>query len=962
MPKYLQCLVSRFQPQSPPLQPLKMFASQGLKHIEKYDESKSTAASSIFPDDDIDTHFSNIDYETYKRLYSSLLFPTDKLNSLSTDSLSLQNYHLAEDKADPEKENPEDTIKSLIYFKQLLNLPVNLLVQEPALIRSEIERSNDALLNILYNAPSSLQNSISNYTDAKDLSKSAALDKRSAGSLYTSSFENDCDKDKIFLEISDSYDTIISSCKDIDFKVSEIDQKIENISKLSSKATRLISDIDKSRELSNNLNSYQDTILQLIELPKLFRQYVNSNRYIEAIEIFENIINFANEFQNIHSIPKTMPLRELFSTSVGSKNYLYSYKPLNINTLLVPNVSIRSQNLSIIGSNASNNSTPNLVVSVLVDNVVSKAYNEFYLLVIQVISELSSAIASLHKPSRHSFMNSPSNTPTSAPKKIPAGKTTISGFLVESEIGVSKAAQRLSSIADSISVLRQMNIFPEKNEIEMLYCQIQWDVFLSICNSFGLNSGVLEALSFKKKYSEFLDKVGNNPEHNNAFNRMSFSSPYLKRSVSSGSFMEYYRKYSKNSPKMGDRDISIKQFNADRFDTPKKLSSSKTLDKSAEYSSSPVPQTPIPLFGGPGSNSLGDLTNFSQSFVDWLVDLSTQHGYIFSYYNQSLSGSESSNSFGKKIKSRILDSLVARTCEIMIVVAKTSLVCFGGNSGVIGDDSKAVLRAIDQFGWQSEKLSTHGYDFIGSKVMPDLIELAISIVCINIRAASSDVSKELEAANSQYIAEFVEISGDKDIKPGDNNKSRDQDDFASYNKRVGDYIGKSWWIRFKSLSKTKLPNTNSDTDIAEKKDEKWKAVLSGHRVSGVDILQYPVIAALYHSFRRITLSITSLLKTDVIQASDEDAELLASFANVEKSAGVSLKQIEILNVLTCCFECDLLQISNEIRICFDNLKDLDGTLLKNKENQNKEQASTEDPHSVSSQLKKAMFIISEFAV
>ncbi|OMJ07361.1 hypothetical protein AYI69_g11483, partial [Smittium culicis] len=804
--------------------------------------------------------------------------------------------------------------------------------------------------------------------------------------LFSKTQSGEFDPNNIFLEISNTYDFIISSTKKVDTQTSHIDSKISNIIQKISKANELVSDLEKSREFSKKFNTQYDIILQIVELPKLFRQFVNSSRFTEAIEIYQNITRFANEFKRNNGLQTFNTIAHTLNSSPDLFISFDSYKPINFDSLLIPTTSTPLTNNTSLPNYSPSDSKSNLAVNRLVDNIVSKVRSEFYSLVNQTISDLYSTISSLHKPARLAYLSySPSISSKSLKdKNYQSSKLSSSSTIQmqETASGVSKSAQRLASIVNYISILKQTSVFSSStnnHQLEMLYCQIQWNVFLSLAISFGINIDLVSsALKISNPSSiyhsprNFNDSPGFNP----LAKRKSLFDMYHHKNSSIGLGIDQNHRNDTLSPISSSLVSSFKPSpTLSPFILGRKTSSlfNDSSPKSSSLYTSPVIQSPSGLnspinhnnkslysssiFSGNSNNILEHLCTFSSSFVDWVIDLYTQYNYLFSNYSAEKAEINDSeiNVFGNSPKSHILNSLISRASELMIIVIRSSLGSYCALNSISSSNSndynKALLNAIDQFGWLSEKLAAHGLDFINSAIMPSLIEMLIAYICGGIRLPSSNVSSDLQEIINQTnieLAETLEIPGDKNstsskaIASTNKEASISNGAHDTIDKKMNEFAQQTFWTKLKSPGKFKLANIpasvyekiNSGLIDPEACDNNqfWKDLVLGHRISGVDILQYPPVASLYHSFRKTSLSITSLLKSDPVQKSDLSKKFEAFMdlksnkksdtLDDEESSSISSKQIEIMNVFTCCFEHDLAKISAEIRDCFTGLDKL----------------------------------------
>ncbi|OMJ26417.1 hypothetical protein AYI70_g200 [Smittium culicis] len=963
--------------------------NRASKLIEKYEDTYSTAPSSIFQDPNFDSQFSDIDYETYKRLYNSLFSPDTKESKKNQDSSSKDSFNTSPSSDNIIDESSiDDRIRTLLYFKQLLNLPLSFLNQEPDMITSEINRIQDDLLNHLYKQPDSAllslpKDSNSQLKQSSPTSNSIdATDSKHSSKILSGEF----DPNSIFLEISNTYEFIISSTKEIETQTSHIDSNISNISQKISKANKLVSDLEKSRELSKKFNSQYDIILQMVELPKLFRQYVNSSRHTEAIELYQNITRFANEFKRNNGLQTFNTIAHTLNSNPDLFISFDSYNQTNFDSLLIPTISTSSTNDTNQNNYSPSDSKSSLAVNRLVDNIVSKVRSEFYSLVNQTISDLYSSISSLHKPARLAYLSySPSISSKSIKDKNPQASKLSSSSTIqmqETVSGVSKSAQRLASIVNYISILKQTNVFSSStnnHQLEMLYCQIQWNVFLSLASSFGINIDLVSSslknpnpISIYHSPRNFIDSPGFNP----LAKRKSLFDMYNLKNSSIGLGIDQNRRNDISSPISSSLVNSFKPSpTLSPFILGRKTSSlfNDSSPKSSGLYSSPVNQSPSGLnspinhnnkslysasfFNGNSNNILEHLCTFSSSFVDWIIDLYTQYSYLFSNYSDDKAEIIDSeiNVLGNSTKSHILNSLISRASELMILFIRSSLGSYCAFNSISSSNSndynKALFNVIDQFGWLSEKLATHGLDFINSSIMPTLIEMLIAYICGGIRVPSSSISSDLQEILNHInieLAETLEISGDKNSTSSgaiaNTNKAASISNGTNdtIDKKMNDFALQTFWTKLKSPGKFKLANIPAS--VFEKINSRlvdptscdnnqfWKELVLGHRISGIDILQYPPVASLYHSFRKTSLSITSLLKSDPVQKSelskkfevfmDLKSDNKSEVLDDEESSGISSKQIEIMNVLTCCFEHDLAKISAEIRDCFTGLDSL----------------------------------------
>ncbi|PVV00121.1 hypothetical protein BB559_000096 [Furculomyces boomerangus] len=880
-------------------------------------ESRSQYGSSVFPEGE--TRISNIDFETYKRLYSTLFPKSNSESHLKSNDYQSSADNLSKDdilnRIDLNllNENPEDERRKMYHFKQLLELPLASLEMEPTLLKAEIQKNDTELSKLLYNE---FEMDSTNNKFFKKSKKISTEEKDGQTNNLTNSLQNrESKNDTIFIDIYNLYENMEDSVKAIKNELEESEKKIPDIQKKSQNLLNVANNMNKSRGLARKLTEQQDLIIQLIEIPKRIRQYLLSGRYQEAIDIYRNTAEFCQDFLN----QKEIYLSDLdtetqrdsdvsFENHNRSKQYQPIQKTLKEHNNNPPN---------------SKESKSFLIVKALVENILKKLKNEFYGLILRMFSELSNSTYTYRKSIIHNYSTTPTLQPSHpfgikspsrsnislteySPRFTPDSPVLLGnqeGRSKITKINAPKSSQRLSITLEVISILRQTNCFSEE-EIRMIYLQTQSKSWENSLISLGLGNILDIPLSTTLDYT--------------------FDSGQNKSNAHSSSISEI------SSPK--ENSASSNRLFVSGLTSTNKLSNSPVSKYRGRVNSTPGASKP-----GINASTIGQsLENYIEAFSEWILDLKYQYEIIF--LNSSDNSLQKTNNIHNSDSNHcnntcsLFNSLVAYSCS---TVVKT----FKSNVTFVANDEKAILSLVDCCGWVGKRLSSSGLDFLRPAIMPILCEMTLSAIignaCSSINNANETIGKfseelkNFDMLNTKNIQKSqtptkgmgVELKRIQSKPPVNRIVSTNRSklclpekiksaihEIILYNKSRKGYK-KATDLTFK-VDDSASENPSSEHEYAEaelKGVKSWNEILQMHRISGVDILQYPSIASVYHAFRKATLSLNSFLLSDAFASSTSD---YLGGDNQDNSSYVPSKT-SILEAFALCFECELMRNAQE---------------------------------------------------
>ncbi|PVU88674.1 hypothetical protein BB560_006350 [Smittium megazygosporum] len=900
-----------------------MNSNNQLRGNGDFADSKSLYSLSIFPD--LNQKFSDLEFNTYLPLYKSLL-------PASSTSLNTENDF----KNTISVDSTEAERRLVYYFKQLLDLPLNTLDLEPTLINSEIQRNHEELSKLLYTEYSPLDSvsaktrnliplenstlsseagelhgnssgiTIANNSSHTFLTTDSLVPQDPLPATNTSTPNSVFVKDSpnfLFLDIFSSISKAHSSSQLSKTLLADTNSKILNLKTHLKNVSSLVSEIEKSRKLSRRLVENQDLILQLASLPDLMNQYIRSGKFVEVMEIHDSFTLFAqNFFNNIDNLVLSNSHDGSISDPNLKKDLSYSTFPKT------------TDSLASLVSAPSNKALS--VVKAFIENILRKIKTIFNKHILMVISDLeslssiqfkfisgsgldiktnSSFLSENHTPILNNLDRledsqiSSSDISSSLKKPSDFSSRIYSGTFFEH-------AQKLPKKIFLISILRQSGNF-SKDELKLIYLHTLSKSWQKYSNFLGFS---LPSLAKTSNVNNIFSKKGymDSPAMHAPHFEFPASSPLLNKS--SGSL---------NSP------FTQKSFSKSTLDEDKTQN-----DFLASFSDSYT-------LNGVSSS----LESYLELFADWIINLYNEFHIIFPNTSTTVNSkgvSKDDITLKKSCSFENLQCPLIRSFILYYFGITEQLInqCLN----ILSSDETLLLSLLDRCSWVSEKLSRVGLDFLWAIIVPHVPELVVKNIICN-TSSSIDESEKIFLDIHGNIRELFNLNEKQQSSTLSSRKTDTRDDFSkrvlwhrlASSNRVVPEIPSETEERLKSgfMQLLKLRAEPGFSSSLESKDilstnsegSAWDNLLQEHSVSGVTILQYPVISVLYHAFRKATLTINQLLPSSVFSR--------AEFAEKELEFGSnkSIDSRELVLAMILIIESKIVDLSKTISVLFDEL-------------------------------------------